>query len=199
MIKVYYCPIWDMPGTNATVPTFFTTLPLLRCILLRERISVVHGHQATSTLASEAIVAASAAALGLRTVYTDHSLFGVMSDLPGLVLNRVLQATTATVDAVVCVSHTCRDNFILRTRFGSRDGSGSNSDGPGTAVVVAEDADESQQQQQILLPLSERVRVIPNAVHPLQFTPLRPNEYTKRTKDDRSVFALIDPCAYVVS
>ena len=188
-----------MPGTNATVPTFFTTLPLLRCILLRERISVVHGHQATSTLASEAIVAASAAALGLRTVYTDHSLFGVMSDLPGLVLNRVLQATTATVDAVVCVSHTCRDNFILRTRFGSSDGSS----GPATAVVVAEDADASQQQQQqrqLVLPLSERVRVIPNAVHPLQFTPLRPNEYIKRTKDDRWAFALIDPCAsYVVS
>jgi phosphatidylinositol glycan class A protein len=112
-LKVYYCPI--VPFTaNATVPTFTATLPLIRHILIRENIEIVHGHQATSTMASESIVYAGI--MGLTTVYTDHSLFG-FDDLAGVILNRVLQTTLSTIDAAICVSHTCRDNFILRTRM----------------------------------------------------------------------------------
>lgn len=112
-LKVYYCPI--VPFTsNATVPTFTATLPLIRHILIRENIEIVHSHQATSTMASESIVYAGI--MGLATVYTDHSLFG-FDDLAGVILNRVLQTTLSTVDAAICVSHTCRDNFVLRTRI----------------------------------------------------------------------------------
>lgn len=32
-------------------------------------------------------------------------------------MNRVLQTTLATVDAAICVSYVCRDNFILRTHL----------------------------------------------------------------------------------
>jgi phosphatidylinositol glycan class A protein len=150
-LKVYYCPLALLPGgLGVTVPTFSATLPLLRYIFLREAITVVHGHQATSTLASEAMVWA--ATLGLRSVYTDHSLFGLSNDLASVALNRVLQVSLATVDAAICVSHTCRDNFVLRTQW-------------------QEDEDASPQQR-LQLPLSERVRVIANAVHPTQFTPL---------------------------
>lgn len=148
-LKVYYCPFALLPGLGVTVPTFTATLPLLRYILLREGITVVHGHQATSTLASETIVWA--ATLGLYSVYTDHSLFGLSNDLASVALNRVLQASLATVDAAICVSHTCRDNFVLRTQW---------------------QANKSASLQRLQLPLSERVRVIANAVHPNQFTPL---------------------------
>jgi phosphatidylinositol glycan class A protein len=69
-----------------SLPTFTATFPLLRAIWIRERIDIVHAHQATSTLASESIVYASA--LGLASVYTDHSLFG-FDDVASIILNRV--------------------------------------------------------------------------------------------------------------
>ena len=162
-LKVYYCPFALLPGLGVTVPTFMATLPLLRCIFLREGITVVHGHQATSTLASEAIVFA--ATLGLRSVYTDHSLFGLSNDLASVALNRVLQASLATVDAAICVSHTCRDNFVLRTQW---------------------QANKAASLQRLQLPLSERVRVIANAVHPTQFTPL-PARRLCQSQDNRWV------------
>lgn len=87
------------------------TFPLWRSIMVRERIEIVHAHQATSVMANESVVYA--AALGLPSVYTDHSLFQ-FDDLAGVVLNRVLEATLATLNAAVCVSHACRDNLILR-------------------------------------------------------------------------------------
>jgi phosphatidylinositol glycan class A protein len=113
-IKVYYCPIIPMTDQDA-LPTFSATLPLLRHIWIREAIDVVHSHQATSTLAHEAI--AYATELGLPSVYTDHSLFGVDDDLASVILNRVLKTSLSTVGAVICVSHTCRENLILRANM----------------------------------------------------------------------------------
>ena len=112
-LKVYYCPILPMTDQDA-LPTFIATLPLLRSILIRERIQIVHAHQATSTMANESIVYA--AVMGLASVYTDHSLFG-FDDLASVILNRVLQTTLSTVDAAICVSHVCRDNLVLRAHL----------------------------------------------------------------------------------
>ena len=112
-LKVYYCPICPMVDQDA-MPTFSATLPLIRHILIRERIQIVHAHQATSTMANESLVYA--AALGLPSVYTDHSLFG-FDDLASVILNRVLQTTLSTVDAAIGVSHVCRDNLILRAKL----------------------------------------------------------------------------------
>jgi Glycosyltransferase len=109
-LKVYYCPILPMTDQDS-LPTFSATFPIMRHIWLREGINIVHAHQATSTLANESI--AYAAEMGLATVYTDHSLFG-FDDLASVVLNRVLKATLSTVNAIICVSHTCRENLILR-------------------------------------------------------------------------------------
>jgi len=111
-LKVYYCPIVPMVDQDA-FPSFSATLPLIRSILLREQIQIVHAHQATSTMANEAVVYA--AALGLPSVYTDHSLFG-FNDLASVILNRVQQITLSTVDAAICVSHTCADNLKLRAK-----------------------------------------------------------------------------------
>jgi len=112
-IKVYYCPILPMTDEDA-YPSFTATLPLFRWILIREGINLVHAHQATSTMANEAVVYA--AELGLPSVYTDHSLFG-FDDVASLILNRVLKTTLSTVSSVICVSHTCRDNFIMRVNM----------------------------------------------------------------------------------
>jgi phosphatidylinositol N-acetylglucosaminyltransferase subunit A len=145
-LKVYYCPISTMVS-NTVMPTFTATLPLLRSIFYREQINIVHAHQATSTMGNEAVVYGSM--MGIPTVYTDHSLFA-LDDVAGVILNRVLQTTLSTVDAAICVSYTCRDNFILRTRM-------------------------MQQQTN-----QQRVFVIPNAVDPTQFTPAAVTTTTTR-------------------
>jgi len=112
-LKVYYCPFLPMVDEDC-LPTFTITFPLLRWVFIREGIEIVHSHQATSTLANEAITYA--AELGLASIYTDHSLFG-FDDIASIILNRVLKVTMSTVGSVICVSHTCRDNFILRAKM----------------------------------------------------------------------------------
>jgi phosphatidylinositol N-acetylglucosaminyltransferase subunit A len=82
--------------------------------MIRERIDIVHTHQATSVMSNESVVYA--AAMGLPSVYTDHSLFQ-FDDLAGVILNRVLETTLSTLNAAICVSHACRDNLILRARL----------------------------------------------------------------------------------
>ena len=147
-LKVYYCPIVPMGSSaNVAIPTFTATLPLLRYILLREQIDIVHAHQATSTMGNESIVYASM--MGISAIYTDHSLFG-FSDIASVILNRVLQTTLCTIDAAICVSHTCRDNFILRTKLTKKQQ---------TKINGSHDM------------LQPKIRVIPNAVSPSQFLP----------------------------
>jgi phosphatidylinositol N-acetylglucosaminyltransferase subunit A len=168
-LKVYYCPIAPMTA-NVVLPTFTATLPLLRWIFLREGIEIVHAHQATSTMGNESVVYA--AMMGLASVYTDHSLFG-FDDVASVILNRVLQTTMSTVDAAICVSHTCRDNFILRTRMKSRQCTC-----PKSSSSVA-------------IPLSSRVHVIPNAVGTSKFTPGPPTSSHAPSTSDRYEYLLL--------
>ena len=43
LLLVYYLPVKPVYNQNI-LPTVFTTLPVIRYILLREKITVVHGH-----------------------------------------------------------------------------------------------------------------------------------------------------------
>ncbi|KAJ2793341.1 Phosphatidylinositol N-acetylglucosaminyltransferase GPI3 subunit, partial [Coemansia helicoidea] len=72
-LKVYYLPA-VIVHSNASLPTFFSTFPVFRQIFVREQIDIVHGHQAFSTFCHEAIL--HARSMGLKTVFTDHSLLG---------------------------------------------------------------------------------------------------------------------------
>ncbi|OQO05771.1 hypothetical protein B0A48_09865 [Cryoendolithus antarcticus] len=51
--------------------------------------------------------------MGLRTVFTDHSLFG-FSDAASIIANKLLKFSLSDVDHVICVSHTCKENTTLR-------------------------------------------------------------------------------------
>jgi phosphatidylinositol glycan class A protein len=117
-LKVYYLPV--VPFTEAVAfPTFCAWLPLFRNIIIREGVTIVHGHQATSCMANEAIIMARA--LGIRACYTDHSLFGLdYSDIGSLAINTVLRCTLADVDAVIAVSDVCSDNLAKRTGVASK-------------------------------------------------------------------------------
>ncbi|CAA7387915.1 unnamed protein product [Spirodela intermedia] len=110
-LKVYYIP-WRPFFLQNTLPTFYLTLPIMRNIFIRERISVVHGHQAFSTLCHEAIM--HARTMGYNVVFTDHSLYG-FADIGSIHMNKVLQFTLADVNHAICVSHTSKENTVLRS------------------------------------------------------------------------------------
>ncbi|KAG8372251.1 hypothetical protein BUALT_Bualt12G0047000 [Buddleja alternifolia] len=110
-LKVYYVP-WKPFLMQNTLPTFYGTLPIVRTILIRERISLVHGHQAFSTLCHEALM--HARTMGYKVVFTDHSLYG-FADGGSIHMNKVLQFTLADVSQAICVSHTSKENTVLRS------------------------------------------------------------------------------------
>ncbi|XP_062015723.1 phosphatidylinositol N-acetylglucosaminyltransferase subunit A [Rosa rugosa] len=110
-LKVYYVP-WRPFLMQNTFPTFYGTLPIVRTILIRENISLVHGHQAFSTLCHEALM--HARTMGYKVVFTDHSLYG-FADAGSIHMNKVLQFTLAEVSQAICVSHTSKENTVLRS------------------------------------------------------------------------------------
>ena len=115
-VKVYYVVqyLLRLPSGAVTLPTVYSMLPLMRNIFIREQVDVVHGHQTTSNFCHEAIFHATT--MGIPTVFTDHSLFG-FADGSSIHINKVMQWTLAYVGHVICVSHTCRENTVLRARI----------------------------------------------------------------------------------
>ena len=110
-LKVFYLPI--VPFYNKSVlPTIICSLPYLHHIFLTEKVALVHGHSAFSSLAHEALMIASL--LDLPTVFTDHSLFG-FSDASAVVTNTFLKFSLANTTHTICVSHTGKENTVLRT------------------------------------------------------------------------------------
>ena len=59
---------------QSTFPTIFGSLRLLRVILLRERVTLLHAHQAFSTLALEACLHGRALGLKASLPHTIHSV-----------------------------------------------------------------------------------------------------------------------------
>ncbi|KIY73693.1 glycosyltransferase family 4 protein [Cylindrobasidium torrendii FP15055 ss-10] len=142
-LKVYYIPFVPI-ASSATLPNFLTFLPYLRTILIREHIHLIHAHASLSALGHEGILHSHF--FGIRTVFTDHSLFG-FDDAASILTNKLLAATLRHVDGVICVSHTGRENTVLR----------------GELYDVAEDGETWT--------IRNHVYVIPNALIPQHFQP----------------------------
>ncbi|KAJ7255372.1 glycosyltransferase family 4 protein [Mycena rebaudengoi] len=146
-LKVYYIPFVPI-ASSATLPQFFTFLPYLRTILIREHIHLIHAHASLSSLGHEGILHSHL--LGVRTVFTDHSLFG-FDDAASILTNKLMAGSLKNVDAVICVSHTGRENTVLRGELFER---------------YEEDPD--------VLSVRRSVYVIPNALVPDRFRPSPP-------------------------
>lgn len=112
-LKVYYIPFPTI-ASSATLPNFFTFLPYLRTIVLREGVKLIHAHASLSSFAHEGILHAHL--MGVRTVFTDHSLFG-LDDAASILTNKLLVGALRNVDAAICVSHTGRENTVLRAKM----------------------------------------------------------------------------------
>lgn len=111
-LKVYYLPI--KPFYNQCVlPSMVSSLPLIRYVLVREQITIIHGHSAFSTLAHETMMIGRL--LGIQTVFTDHSLFG-FADTSAIITNKFLEMSLADCNHCICVSHIGKENTVLRAR-----------------------------------------------------------------------------------
>ncbi|KAJ7753738.1 transferase [Mycena metata] len=150
-LKVYYIPFVPI-ASSATLPEFLTFLPYLRTILIREHIHLIHSHASLSSLGHEGILHSHL--LGVRSVFTDHSLFG-FDDAASILTNKLMAGSLKNVDAVICVSHTGRENTVLRGELFEK----SDTDPDGLSV-------------------RDSVYVIPNALVPERFqpSPLPPSE-----------------------
>ncbi|KRZ07427.1 Phosphatidylinositol N-acetylglucosaminyltransferase subunit A, partial [Trichinella zimbabwensis] len=56
--------------------------------------------------------------IGVRTVFTDHSLFG-FADMASIAGNKMLECSLVHCNRVICVSHTGKENTVLRSSFPS--------------------------------------------------------------------------------
>lgn len=65
-LKVYYLPLQVMYN-QSTATTCFHSLPLMRCVFVRERITVVHAHSSFSAMAHDSLFHAKT--MGLNTVH----------------------------------------------------------------------------------------------------------------------------------
>lgn len=98
---------------QVVLPTLFASLSIFRNIFIRECIEIVHGHSAFSTLAHEGILIARL--LGLKAVFTDHSLNG-FADVSAILTNKLLEITLSGINHCICVSHTGKENTVLRAK-----------------------------------------------------------------------------------
>ncbi|XP_068627872.1 phosphatidylinositol N-acetylglucosaminyltransferase subunit A [Battus philenor] len=115
-LKVYYLPI-RVFYSQCVLPTMICNIALVRYILIRECIEIVHGHSAFSVLAHEVSIIGKL--LGLKTVFTDHSLFG-FADTSAVLTNKYLQMCLCECDHCICVSHTGKENTVLRAKVKAR-------------------------------------------------------------------------------
>lgn len=113
-MKVYHLPHLPVMAGDVAFVSFFNSFPLIREILEREQITIVHGHQSTSILMH--IVLMAAKSLGIKTVFTEHSLYS-FHDLFSIHLNKIIKWSFRDLDAAICVSHACKENFVLRAKI----------------------------------------------------------------------------------
>ena len=57
--------------------------------------------------------------MGIPCTFTDHSLFG-FADTSSILTNKLLKFTLSDVENVICVSHTSKENTVLRAALDPR-------------------------------------------------------------------------------
>ncbi|CAJ0585886.1 unnamed protein product, partial [Mesorhabditis spiculigera] len=108
-LKVYYLP-FIIAYNGCALGQVLASFPWFRHIFISEQIQI-----SFSALAHEGML--HAGILGIRTVFTDHSLFG-FADASAILVNFLLITySLANVDRYICVSYTSKENTALRARL----------------------------------------------------------------------------------
>jgi phosphatidylinositol glycan class A protein len=108
--------------------------------------------------------------MGIRTVFTDHSLFG-FEDAASILTNKLLVATLKNVDAVICVSHTGYVYEFIAMVFPLS----KNYEYRRENTVLRGQLFEKEKDDPTKLSVRRSVYVIPNAIIAEQFKP-RPSK-----------------------
>ena len=112
-IKVYYIPYKKIPIGIVMPGVTGSYTVLLRNILYRENIDIMHGHQTTSTLNISSMIVTKM--LKIPYVFTQHSLYD-FNHFGTIELNKLYSWLCRNIlTKVICVSNTVRENFILQT------------------------------------------------------------------------------------
>uniref|UniRef100_A0A7E4VYN2 phosphatidylinositol N-acetylglucosaminyltransferase n=1 Tax=Panagrellus redivivus TaxID=6233 RepID=A0A7E4VYN2_PANRE len=114
-LKVYYLPFFQIGNGSGILSSVVGSLYWLRRIYTDEAVDIVHGHSAFSALAHEAMF--HAWCLGIKTVFTDHSLFGFADASAILTSKLLLQYSLINIDRFICVSYTSKENTVLRAKL----------------------------------------------------------------------------------
>ena len=85
VFKVYYLPFGTFHNQCA-LPTLYTTLPLMRCIFLREKITIVHGHSVSLQMIIIIFVVV-VVLLIMRSACDIHCIIDKLQDPPLLCLH----------------------------------------------------------------------------------------------------------------
>lgn len=113
-LKIYYLPLKPFINGNDSFFTWWHSIPIFRQIMIRERIDIMHGHMSTSIISFQATAAAQV--LGVKTVFTEHSLFN-FADAASINLNKIIKWSYRDLDACIAVSAACKDNICLRAKI----------------------------------------------------------------------------------
>ncbi|KAK2196402.1 bifunctional PIGA [Babesia duncani] len=115
-IKVYHIPSKSLIKPCG-LPYFVDRFPLIRNILIREQIDIIHWHQSSSRMGQEYGLVGSL--MGYKTVMSDHSLFG-FCDLGPTLLTEYLRLSLEFSDHIVCMSNVHKENLVLRAQIDPR-------------------------------------------------------------------------------
>ena len=113
-LKVYHLPLLPVINNDVAAPIPWLPDPVIRQILIREKIDLCHGHLSTSIVA--ALVVTCGKLLGLKTCMTEHSHFPY-NEIGLIGLNKICKWYMKDLDAAIAVSHACKDNFTLRAKI----------------------------------------------------------------------------------
>jgi len=113
-LKIYHLPL--LPIWRGDVGFFapLNIISVLRQIFIREHVDICHGHLSTSITMAMVLVAAKS--YGIKTVFTEHAHFNY-KDLGMIHVNKICKWYLKDVDAAICVSHACKENFTLRAKI----------------------------------------------------------------------------------
>jgi phosphatidylinositol N-acetylglucosaminyltransferase subunit A len=113
-LKVYHLPILPVLRNDVGFVAIFNILPVLRHILIREHVDLCHGHLSTSVTMAHVLLTAKL--MGIKTVITEHTHFSY-NDIGCINMNKFCKWYMKDLDAAICVSHACKDNFTLRAKI----------------------------------------------------------------------------------
>ncbi|OAF66489.1 GlcNAc-PI synthesis protein [Intoshia linei] len=104
-LKVYYIP------TLTVFPDFFSSFPLIRYILIQEKINIIHAHSEMYHIGMEAVAYGNL--MKIHTIITLHSLFGLSTEKT-ILFNYFFSAIHRSYCHYICVSNSTKINFLMR-------------------------------------------------------------------------------------